>query len=647
MLRRNPIGRAALLILLGILATPARPVFATPGPPSLYSLTVAILDGGAATSTAARIRVIGSDGQDYYPLPAASHFYHEAYLGHRYFYADGQFTVQVPTGQTVIWVSKGFEYWAYRDTIDLVANEGMAGTHAIVLQRFADMPALGWRSGDTHVHRAHGGDSVYVVDQDALFMMQRAEDVHVVNSLETEVEFTGTIDPRSTANHLYYVGGEYRSAFWGHLDVLGVNSLPYLFCCSQGQPAFPMNVDLVRDARSRGGMVFYAHPITVSRGQIGITDQGWPSVGHGRELPIDVALGTIDALDIWSYSNMNRIELGTWYDLLNHGFRIPASAGTDASVNRFSEPPLGGYRVYAQVGPGAFTHQDWLEAVRRGESYVTNGPLIRSFLVDGHPAGTVLTKTKQAAMATQVSFNATSQWPITYVVVIVNGVAQQIFVPQGNPLEMSGQINVSLTRSSWVAIRVHATWSNPGPFFTIGTILDAHSNPVYVDVPGLPPTFSSADPLYYVDWVEDVLWMTRTRGMWNAPADQDTVEARLSWAGSILLSRTSVGRSGVGAPDGSPAAGSGHRALEVHVRTENAARGITFRFDGASSAPETFDLFDVNGKPVLTRRILQLDASPTAWTWKFASAGRPLASGIYLARFRGADWNAGTKIRVP
>ena len=109
MLRRYPIGRAAFVILLGCLSMLPRPALAAPGTVSLFSLTVDVYDAGAAAPTAARIRVIGGDGLDYYPLPAESHFYHEAYMGHRYFYADGQFTVRIPTGPTVIWVSKGFE----------------------------------------------------------------------------------------------------------------------------------------------------------------------------------------------------------------------------------------------------------------------------------------------------------------------------------------------------------------------------------------------------------------------------------------------------------------------------------------------------------------------------------------------------------
>ena len=500
-----------------------------------YQLTVRILDGTTGTPTAARVRVIDSGGLDAYPWPARSNFYHEAYSGHHYFYADGEFTVDLPQGRTVLWISRGFEYWAFRDTFDVVFDEPMRGTRVATLSRFTDQSAWGWRSGDTHIHTNHSGESVFPVGRDDAFVMQRAEDLNVADLLEAPGEFTGVIDPRSDAEHLLYVGGEYRSAFWGHLDVLGVNSMPYLFCCSAGQPAFPMNVDLVRDARSRGGMVFYAHPITVPRDQMDVTDEGWPSVGHGRELPIDVALGTVDALDIYSYSNLNRLEFQTWYDLLNHGFRIPATAGTDASVNRTIDPPMGGYRVYAQLGPGAFTHDDWLEALRRGESFLTNGPLIRSFLVDGAPAGTVLTKQIADSYSMPVSFNVVSQWPMSYLALVVNGSVQSYFYPTGDKRSMTLSSIVSFGGySGWVALMVVGTWPNPGPFFTFGNALYAHSNPVYVDVPGRPRLFGGTDPLYYVQWIDDVWALADARG-WNSSAEHDTVLARVTQVPFMVL----------------------------------------------------------------------------------------------------------------
>lgn len=649
--RATDLTLALLVAAIGV-AHPAqaRPPAAQQGDPSTgsagqaaYRLTLKIVDGSTGQPTAARLRVLGGDGKDAYPWPRESALYHEAYSGHHYFYADGSVTLLVPGGHVTVLVSKGFEYQAASVGFN-VTPEAVAGTQTITLQRFADLAPYGWRSGDTHVHTHHTGDDTYPVSHAAAFLMQRAEDVNVVNLLEDETEFTGTLDPLSTATNLLYVGGEYRSGFWGHLDVLGVTTMPYLFCCSAGQPAWPMNVDLVRDARNRGGMVFFAHPLTVPRSQLSTVTGAWPSVGHGRELPIDVALGCVDALDIYSYSNLNRIEFQLWYDLLNHGFRIPANAGTDASVNRFTDPMLGGYRTYAQVGSGPFTHAQWLQAVRQGNSFVTNGPLIRSFTVGGAPPGTVLNKTVNESYSQPVMYDVVSQWPIQYVALVVDGSYQRIIRPTTDPYHMSGTtVANTYGGSGWAALFVYAPWPGYNTFTTFGSLLYAHSSPVYIDVAGHPLRFGGDDPLYYVNWVDDVWALADSRG-WATPANRDSALARVTLARSILLSRTTAAPPAPTSPGVDVPAAASTPPPAASVVAERAGSNIRFRFAHAPGAPESFELFDVQGRAVFTQRLLQLDLSAAGWEWRPGGLDTPLPRGLYFARFRGAGWSASVRV---
>ena len=57
-----------------------------------------------------------------------------------------------------------------------------------------------------------------------------------------------------------------------------------------------------------------------------------PSPSITDELPIDVALGKLDYMEIVGFSD-HRATAAVWYKLLNLGFRIPAGAGTDATTN--------------------------------------------------------------------------------------------------------------------------------------------------------------------------------------------------------------------------------------------------------------------------------------------------------------------------
>jgi TolB protein len=637
------------LFLLGSLAfvraASGIPPEALPEPS--HELRVRISDGATGEPAPARLIVIASDGRMTYPAPRASSLYHEAYFGHRFFYADGEFSVRVPPGRTIIRAFRGFEYTAEIYTLDIRADTG----HSMLLSRFVDMPRHGWRSGDTHVHMRHGGLNVYDLTPEDLHLMQRAEDVHVVNALDNGLEFSGDIHDVSTPDHITFFGIEYRSAFWGHLGVLGITGSTGYGCCSKGQPAFPMNVDLVQQARAHGGTVVFAHPITMSREEMGILDQGWPSVGHGRELPIDVALGEVDAIDVVSYSNRGRKEFQTWYDLLNHGFRIPATAGTDAAVNRFIDPPLGGYRVYAKLPLGSWTYAGWLEAIRRGESFVTNGPLITRFDVMERPMGSVITLTPSV---TRVPFNVdvVSQWPVGQVQIIVNGQVQTIFYPGANPYRVTGAGFVETGgRSVWIA--VHATGLTANPF-TIGSIQFAHGNPIYIEVPGKPIRFGGLNALTYVDWIDEVWALALSKGF-TSNADRDLTALRLDEARRLIRSRTihAAGRDPVDEPPVPEEvhAGTGGLPLESNappsiVFDAKSEGQLTFRFGPSDNRPESFELYDVTGRRLATRRLEQRQAAAGSWTWTEHGSGVTLSSGIYFAVFRGHDWSRTLRVAV-
>jgi hypothetical protein len=626
---------ALVVALLGLLG-PGAPAAAPPSsePVPSVPLRIEVLDAATGAPAPARVTVRDPAGQAYWPAPRRSHHYHHAYFGHRYFYVDGAADLLVPPGRILVEASRGFEFAPLRDTLRV--EEGRPARHRMALARIADMPGAGWRSGDTHVHLAHRGGEVYDLDTADLFRMQRAEDLHVANVLENGIGFTGDVDPISTADHRLCFGIEYRSAFWGHLGVLGAKELTAFGCCSSGQPAWPMNDVYTESARAKGATVVFAHPITMPREAMHVTDQGWPSVGHGRELPIDVALGAVDAIDVWSYSNRDRIELSTWYDLLNHGFRIPATAGTDAAMNRLLDPPLGGFRVYAKVGPD-WTYDDWLLSIRRGESFVTNGPLVRRFLVEGAPPGSVVTPGPDAPNRIFLLWDAVSAWPIQRLEIVVNGqVREVVTATAATRFRMAGGRWIYWSgESSWVALRVIAASDGST---TIGKSLMAHTNPVYVDAPGRPLRFGGADPGFYVRWIDEVGELAWRRGF-PTDTERDAFRRRLEQARQIVFARTTLAARPDGEselPERPVGAPESPRRPPPPVATPNPSSGaVTFTFDPAGALPESFELFDAAGRVLATRRIDQGDMAGGRWTWRPDGGGPRLASGVYFARFRG------------
>ena len=98
------------------------------------------------------------------------------------------------------------------------------------------------------------------------------------------------------------------------------------------------------------------------------------SVNH--ELPVDLALGKVDYIEALGFAD-HKATAQVWYRLLNCGFHLPAAAGTDAMANFASlRGPVGLNRVYAEVPIGPLKIETWLNAVKRGQTFATNGPLL-------------------------------------------------------------------------------------------------------------------------------------------------------------------------------------------------------------------------------------------------------------------------------
>src|SRR3989449_10170589 len=191
-----------------------------------------------------------------------------------------------------------------------------------------------------------------------LAFQARAEDLHVVESLIVNKEqripdiayFRRDADPVSGPNFLLMHAQEFHTSVWGHLGLLGLTS-HYLLPEYAGYPntaasSLALTNATVADlAHAQGALVGYVHPFDTK------PDPADTTAPLSYELPVDVALGKVDYLEVMGYSD-HRITSGIWYRLLNCGFRIPAGAGTDAFPNFASlRGPPGVVRLFVRSGP--------------------------------------------------------------------------------------------------------------------------------------------------------------------------------------------------------------------------------------------------------------------------------------------------------
>ena len=135
-----------------------------------------------------------------------------------------------------------------------------------------------------------------------------------------------------------------------------------------------------------------------------------------RELPIDAVLGVVHAVDLMSYNSDKDLSAELWYRLLNCGLKLSACVGTDALLDR-STDPLGGDRVYVKTA-GPLTMESWLDGLRNGRSFVTNGP-IPTLEVNGKGPGETCDLAEAGKV--RVAVKVESYVPFHKIEVIVNG----------------------------------------------------------------------------------------------------------------------------------------------------------------------------------------------------------------------------------
>jgi hypothetical protein len=234
------------------------------------------------------------------------------------------------------------------------------------------------------------------------------------------------------------------------------------------------------------------------------------------ELPVDVALGKVDYMEILGFSD-HRSTAAIWYRLLNCGFRIPAGAGTDAMTNFASlRGPVGMNRVYVHSG-GKLDHASYLRAIKAGRTFATNGPLL-SLAVNGREPGDEI---KLPLGSHTISVRATmhSIVPVEHLELVQNGKVVATLPLSADGKSASATVKVPVDRSGWITLRAWSEHATP-PVLDIYPF--ATTSPVYLTIAGIPPR-SPDDARFFIDWVDRLREGAERHTGYNSAAEKASV----------------------------------------------------------------------------------------------------------------------------
>ena len=265
-------------------------------------------------------------------------------------------------------------------------------------------------------------------------------------------------------------------------------------------------------ARAQGGLAGYNHPF------INAVDE--PRQLAGSAIPMDVALGRGDFFDIGAVYSDEMRSTEIYYRILNAGFRLPATGGTDNFSDVWRDPPPGADRTYVQVD-GTLTFERWLDGIRAHRTFGSTGPIVL-LDVDGRGPGEEISLGPAAPSSHDVRVELWSVATVDSLEIIVNGqVAAAIAPPDSRHAVLEASVDVP--EGGWIAARARG----PASRYVTDSYAFAQTSPVYVERSGQRWT-SAEDARFLADAVAamrervaDSRWQTSAqRDEFLAAADE-------------------------------------------------------------------------------------------------------------------------------
>jgi len=427
---------------------------------------------------------------------------------------DGEIEFELAPGRYEAFISRGFEWEPVRRTIEVAAHRP---NHF----EFTLEPALlarrdGWINGDVHLHFRRSSH----IDSEFWRRIFAAHDLGMGNVMTYN---HGTPDHETTQfayghrGEHHHHGGVIASGeeirdndLFGHMTTTGISRI--IEPVSVGRQIglrenFPYFADFCDRVHRAKGLVGFAHGGTGGTGN-------WV-IYHS--LPVEAALGKLDFLEIIQFNQF--LGFPYWYALLNCGIRLPCVAGSDwpwvVSLSDWHSG-IGNDRTFVRTEDGAQDYRSWLDGIRHGRTFASNGPILL-LQVNGQSPGAELRAPNRKVRVTATAWAA---HPLEQLAVVRNGEVALFCENAGgrNRLELEGEIAVS--RDSWIAARCHG---RAEPSATGGVIpwnLYAHTSPIYVKVDGRGIA-DPVDALRMADSVRFIREYARRRGFWKTPRQRE------------------------------------------------------------------------------------------------------------------------------
>lgn len=394
-------------------------------------------DGSAVLLNNNKIRLpYYEDNAQQHSLPAFyPPFQYWPHSNRYYSYVDSQFSQLLKPGVYTLVATKGPEYRISSRKFTVTSEDKNIN---VEMERWLDLPKLGWYSGDVHIHIKREQK-----DNENLAKVFKAEDLHFSNLLEMSTTENNHFKQYSFGKDGIFNKDDYtivpgiegpRTAYRGHAIALNVKQV------YQPKDSFFLYHKYFDFYKKQQAIIGYAH--------VGSKEFN-ASLGLALDMPFDL----VDFVEIMQ---SQRLRTGFWYEFLNLGYKLAPAAGSDFPY--FEQP--GAVRSYVKMSTSAdkFTQsnntQQWYQHLKEGNTFVSNAPFIE-LSINNKGIGSTLSVLKNPLLSIQakVSVNADYDHLAQLELVHCGKVIKQLNAKENGKKMLNFQLQISNEKSGWIALR--------------------------------------------------------------------------------------------------------------------------------------------------------------------------------------------------
>jgi hypothetical protein len=287
----------------------------------LGRLEVLVVERGSLVPLPARLTVVAADGTKlplyYAERPLAAVRPGIAYV------ADGRALLELPEGRCEVWASRGMEWSAAKEPVEVVYGE----TRTLKLALTREVDTTGWVAADTHIHTfTHSGHGDASVEERLVTLAGEGVELAIATDHNHQTDYRPLQQKLALSPWFTPVVGNEVTSDNGHMNAFPMD------------PAAPLppheETDwkkLVAGIRAKGAkVVILNHPRWPEDGKDPLTQFGFDERTGKNAAGQEFTFDCIEVVNSDSPTSPPRMVLPAWYALLEAGQRFTAIGSSDS-----------------------------------------------------------------------------------------------------------------------------------------------------------------------------------------------------------------------------------------------------------------------------------------------------------------------------